>query len=67
MSVVLGHGQRAVGMDGGDGPRLPVADRLPGGGEQPAVVAAGGDDLTHVGPFPAGDHDRQVGVEVAGG
>ena len=53
-------------MDGGDGPRLPVADRLPGGGDQPAVVAAGGDDIADVRPFPAADHDRQVRVEVAG-
>ena len=66
VSVLVGHGDRAVTVDGGDGPGVAVADRLTCAGDEPPVVAAGGDDVTDVdrlaGGYPCGD----IGVEVAG-
>ena len=67
VSLSMGHGQRAVAADPGDHPRFPVTDRVPGGGEEAAVVSSGGDDVTDVGGFAGGDRSGRVRVELAGG
>ena len=61
VSQFLVHGQRAAGVDGGHGPRLPVADRFPGGGDQPSVVAAGRHHVADDEPAPV----REVLQELA--
>ena len=66
VSALVGHGQRPVVADAGDGPGVPVADGFAGCGGEPAVVATGRDDVADVGVFAAGDPCRRVGVEVAG-
>ena len=53
--------------DGGDGPRLPVAHRFTCRGDQRAVVAAGGHDVTDVNVFTAGDRRGVTAVEVSCG
>ena len=55
VAALMGHGERSVGTDAGDGPRVPVADRFSGRGEKATVVASGGDEVTDVGDFAAGD------------
>ena len=62
----MGHDERAVVVDAGDGPPVAVADRLPCGGEELTVVAARDYDITDVSEFTAGDRRGAVGVEVAG-
>ena len=67
MSLFTGHRQRTIGPDRRDGPGLPVADRLAGRRDEGAVVAAGGDNVTDVSVFSAGDLRGDVRVELSGG
>ena len=67
VSPFTGHRQRTIGPDRRDGPGLPVADRLAGRRDQGAVVAAGGDNVTDVSVFAAGDRRGDVRVELSGG
>lgn len=62
---VMGHRDGPVHIEFGDGPGVAVADRLAGRGDETAVVAAGGDDVTDVGVLAAGDLEG-LRVEVAG-
>ena len=66
VSALVGHGQRSVVADAGDGPGVSVADGLAGCGDEPPVVATCRHDVTDVGVLAAGDPCRRVGVEVAG-
>ena len=66
MSAVVGHGQRSIEADAGDGPGVTVADRFAAAGGEAAIVAAGGDDVTDVDVFAAGDRCRRFRVEVTG-
>ena len=47
--------QRAVAVDGGDGPGVPVADRFASVGDQLGVVASGGDLIAHTDPGAVGE------------
>ena len=67
VSLFTGHRQRTIGPDRRDGPSLPVADRLAGRGDEGAVVAAGGDDVTDMGALATGDRYVDVRVELSGG
>ncbi len=66
VSLFAAHGQRTVGVDGGDGPGFAVADRFTGRGDQCAVVAAGGDDVADVDVLAASDRCSVFAVEVSG-
>jgi len=56
----------AVGMGGGDGPEVAVADGLTDAGGEPAVIAAGHDGFTDMSTFTTGDRDGAAGVKLAG-
>ena len=70
VSFIRGHGERTVGMGGGDGPPVPVPDGVAGRCGEGAVVATGDDDLADVRVFSSGDLDRdapEVATFEAGG
>jgi hypothetical protein len=55
VSRLVGGGDRAVVVDRGDGPGVAVADRLAPAGDEPAVVAAGRDDIAEMGDLASGE------------
>ena len=65
VAVAAVEGQAAVGVDGGDGPGLAVADRFAGAGDEAAVVAAGHHDVADVGGLTAGDRSQRSSGRVA--
>ena len=66
VSSFAADGQGTVRCDGGDGPGFSVADRFTCRGDQGAVVAAGGDDVTDVNVLAASDRRSVFAVEVSG-
>jgi hypothetical protein len=61
-----GDGERSIGVGGGDRPQVAVADDLTVAGDEPAVVPAGHDDLTDMGPFITANRNGAVRAEPAG-
>ncbi len=62
-SVDAGGGDVAVSVDGGRDPLVAVADELAGGGDERAVVAAGGDEVADPGANAVGGVGSAGSVE----
>src|SRR4249919_3967728 len=67
VSASMGHGERTVGVSGGDGPQVAVAHRLPTRRAQLSVVATSRNDVAGIGELASGDRDGNVGPELADG
>ena len=65
VSGLLGHGERPVRIRRHDVPDVAVADRLPGGGAQLSVVAAGDDHIAQMRVFDPADPSATIRSEFA--